>query len=349
MKTYDAIVIGAGQAGGPLAKKLAQAGKTTAIIEKRYVGGTCVNDGCTPTKTMIASAKAAYMASHSKHLGVDIRSFKVNMKQVKKRKDEIVMQFRGGSQKGLEQTKGLDLLFGEASFTGEKTIAVKLNDGGTQELKADLIFINTGCKAIIPDIEGLRDVGYLDSTSILELDNAPEHLLVIGGNYIGLEFGQMFRRFGSNITVVEKGPRIVGREDEDVSKALTSILEAEDIKILTDAQAVKFAKTAKGNIRATIRVGSKEEKIKCSHVLVAVGRTPQTAALNLDKTGVETDEHGLIKVNDHLETNVKGIYALGDVKGGPAFTHISYNDYTIVYRNLVEGTDYNTKDRPVPY
>ncbi|HVW13375.1 MAG TPA: mercuric reductase [Mucilaginibacter sp.] len=349
MKTYDAIVIGAGQAGTPLAKKLAQAGKKTALIEKRYIGGTCVNDGCTPTKTMVASAKAAYMASHSKQLGVDIRSFKVNMKQVKKRKDEIVMQFRGSSQKGLEQTRGLDLLFGEASFTGEKTISVKLNDGGAAELKADLIFINTGCKAIIPDIEGLKDLVYQDSTSILELDDAPEHLLVIGGNYIGLEFGQMFRRFGSKVTIIEKSPRIVAREDEDVSKELTSILEAEEIKILTNAQAVKFDKTAKGNIQATVSVAGSKKKIECSHVLVAVGRAPQTAALNLDKTGVETDERGFIRVNDHLETNVKGIYALGDVKGGPAFTHISYNDYTIVYRNLVEGTDYNTKDRPIPY
>ncbi|HJP63555.1 MAG TPA: mercuric reductase [Mucilaginibacter sp.] len=349
MKTYDAIVIGSGQAGGPLAKKLALAGKKTALIEKRYIGGTCINDGCTPTKTMVGSAKMAYMASRSKELGVDIKDFKVNMKQVKKRKDDIVMQFRNGSQHGLEKTKGLDLFFGEATFTGEKTISVKLNNGRISELKADLIFINTGCKPIIPGIEGINDIDYLISTSILELDKAPDHLLIIGGNYIGLEFGQMFRRFGSKVTVVEKSDRIVAREDEDVSKELTKILEAEKIKILTNAQTLKFKNTGKGNISATISIGEKEQNIKCSHVLVAVGRAPQTKALNLDKTGVEIDDRGFIKVNDKLETNIKGIYALGDVKGGPAFTHVSYNDYTIVYRNLIEGTNYSTQDRPIPY
>lgn len=349
MKTYDAIVIGAGQAGGPLAKKLALAGKKTALIEKRYVGGTCVNDGCTPTKTWVASAKAAYMASKSKELGVNIKSYKVNMAQIKKRKDDVVSLFRNGSQKGLEETKGLDLMFGEATFTGDKTISVKMNDGGVKELTAELIFINTGCKTIIPDIEGLKDIDYLTSTSILELDKVPEHLLIIGGNYIGLEFGQMFRRFGSKVTILERSGRIVAREDEDISVELTKILEAEDITIYTNTVATRFKKKEGGKITATIASGGKEEKIKCSHVLVAVGRAPQTEALNLPKTGVETGEHGNIKANDHLETNVKGIYALGDVKGGPAFTHISYNDYTIVYRNLVEGTDYNINDRPIPY
>ncbi|HTI60245.1 mercuric reductase [Mucilaginibacter sp.] len=349
MKTYDAIVIGAGQAGGPLAKKLSLAGKKTALIEKRYIGGTCVNDGCTPTKTMIGSAKMAYLASKSKDLGVDIKGYRVNLKRIKKRKDDVVMQFRNGSQQGLEKTKGLDLLFGEASFTSEKTISVKLNNGKTSELKADLIFMNTGCKPIIPGIDGINDIDYLTSTSILELDKVPDHLLIIGGNYIGLEFGQMFRRFGSKVTVVEKSERIVSREDEDVSEELTKILEAEKIKILTNAQTLKFKKTAKGNVSATVSVNGKEQNIKCSHILVAVGRAPQTAALNLDKAGVKTDERGFIKVNDKLETNVKGIYALGDVKGGPAFTHVSYNDYTIVYRNLIEGTNYSTKDRPIPY
>ncbi|MFI5160259.1 MAG: mercuric reductase [Sphingobacteriales bacterium] len=349
MKTYDAIVIGAGQAGGPLAKKLALAGKKTALIEKRYIGGTCVNDGCTPTKTWVASAKMAYMAANSKALGVNIKSFKIDMKQIKKRKDDIVMQFRNGSQKGLEQTKGLDLVFGEAKFTGEKTISVKLKNGKVSELKADLIFMNTGCKPIIPEIEGINEIDYLTSTSILELDKVPEHLLIIGGNYIGLEFGQMFRRFGSKVTVIEKGKRIVAREDENVSEELTKILEAENIKILANSQTLKLKKTAKGNISATVSIAGKEAKVKCSHVLVAVGRAPQTATLGLEKTGVKTDERGFIKVDGKLETNVKGIYALGDVKGGPAFTHISYNDYTIVYRNLVEGTNYTTKDRPVPY
>ena len=349
MKTFDAIVIGSGQAGGPLAKKLALAGKKTALIERRYVGGTCVNDGCTPTKTWVASAKVAYMATKGHGLGVDIKSFKVNMGQIQKRKDDVVSLFRDGSQRGFETTKGLSLIFGEATFTGPKTISVKLNNGKVEEMKADLIFMNTGCQPFIPEIEGLKNTDYLTSTSILELTKVPEHLLVIGGNYIGLEFGQMFRRFGSKVTVLERSARIVSREDEDVSKELTSILEEEKIKIFTNSEAVKFKETGKGNISATIKTDGKEHKIKCSHVLIAVGRKPNTDVLALEKTGVKTDEHGFIKVNDKLETNVEGIYALGDVKGGPAFTHISYNDFTIVYRNVAKGENLSIKDRLVPY
>ncbi|MCR8557738.1 mercuric reductase [Mucilaginibacter sp. BJC16-A38] len=349
MKQYDAIIIGAGQAGGPLAKKLAEAGKKTAVIEKRWVGGTCVNDGCTPTKTMVASAKMAYMAANGGPLGVKIKSFSVDLPKIKKRKDDIVHKFREGGQKGLEKTQNLDLLFGEASFTADKTITVKMNSGREKELKADLIFINTGAKPFIPEIEGIDEIGYLDSTSIMELNEIPEHLVVVGGNYIGLEFGQMFRRFGSKVTVIEKSGRIVSREDEDVSQELTKILEAENITIHTNAITTKFKKKTGGKINITLTKNGKEEKIKCSHVLMAVGRTPQSRALNLDSTGVKVDEKGFITVNDKLETNVKGIYALGDVKPGPAFTHISYNDYTIVYRNLIQKQELSIKDRPVPY
>ncbi len=349
MKTYDAIVIGSGQAGGPLAKKLALSGMKTALIERRYVGGTCVNDGCTPTKTWVASAKAAYMAVKGKDLGVNVKSFKVDMVQIKKRKDQIILKARNGNQKAIEETKNLDLIFGDATFTGNKTVTVQLKEGGEVELKADLFFLNTGCKTIIPDIEGLNDINYLTSTSILELDKVPDHLLVIGGNYIGLEFGQMFRRFGSKVTILEKGARIVVHEDEDVSAEITHILEEEDIKILTDSLPLKFKATGKGNISATIKTAGKEHKIKCSHVLIAAGRGPNTDTLGLEKTGVKSNERGFIEVDDKLETNIKGIYALGDVKGGPAFTHISYNDYTIVYRNLIEGQNLNIKGRPVPY
>ena len=350
MKQYDAIVIGAGQAGGPLAKKLALAGKKTALIEKRWIGGTCVNDGCTPTKTWVASAKMAYMARNSSPLGVKIKNFSVDMPKIKKRKDAIVHQFRDGSKKGLEATKGLDVIFGEATFTGDKTISVKLNDGGkTKEMKAELIFINTGAKTFIPEIDGLSDIDYLTSTTILDLNHIPKHLLIIGGNYIGLEFGQMFSRFGSKVTIIEKSGRIVSREDEDVSEELTKILEAENITIRTNAVTAGFKQKKGDKITANIKIGDKEEKIKCTHVLIGVGRTPQSGALNLAKTGVKTDGRGAIKVDDKLETNVKGIYALGDVKGGPAFTHISYNDYTIVYRNLIKGEKLTTKNRPVPY
>ena len=349
MLKYDAIVIGAGQAGGPLAKKLALAGKKTLLIEKRWIGGTCVNDGCTPTKTMVASAKAAYMAGNSSPLGIKIKGFTVNMPKIKKRKDDIVMQFREGSQKGLEATKNLTILFGEATFTGLKSLAVKLKNGKKKELTAELIFINTGAKPYIPDIEGLGDINYLTSTSIMELEHIPRHLLILGGNYIGLEFGQMFRRFGSRVTVLEKSERIVPREDADVSEELTKILIDEDINIRTNTVATAFKKKSGGKIAVSLLDGEDEKKLRCSHVLVAVGRRPQTEALQLDRTGVVVDEKGFIKVNDKLETNIAGIYALGDVKGGPAFTHISYNDYTIVYRNLIEKQDLTIKDRPVPY
>jgi pyruvate/2-oxoglutarate dehydrogenase complex dihydrolipoamide dehydrogenase (E3) component len=349
IKQYDAIVIGAGQAGGPLAKKLALAGKKTALIEKRWVGGTCINDGCTPTKTMIASAKMAYMAGKSADLGVKIKGYSVDLKKIKKRKDSVVHQFRNGSQKGLEATKNLDLIFGDAAFTGDKTISVILKNGRKKELKAGLFFINTGAKTFVPEIEGLKDIDYLTSTTILDLEEIPEHLLVIGGNYIGLEFGQMFRRFGSKVTIVEKSGRIVSREDEDVSVELDKMLKTEGIVIHTNAVTTGFKQGKKGRITAIVKAGERETKIKCSHLLIAVGRTPQSAALNLAASGVETDERGAIKTNDKLETNIKGIYALGDVKGGPAFTHISYNDYTIVYRNIIEGENLNIKDRPVPY
>ncbi|MFD2872842.1 mercuric reductase [Mucilaginibacter ximonensis] len=348
-KQYDAIVIGAGQAGLPLAKKLANAGKKTILIERRWVGGTCVNDGCTPTKTWVASAKAAYMAASSAALGVKIKSYKVDLGLIKKRKDDIVINARKGSTKAAEETPNLELIFGEAEFTDVKTITVRLNDGGTRLLKAEWIFLNVGARTFIPDIEGLQDIDYLTSTSILELDKVPDNLLVLGGNYIGLEFGQMFRRFGSKVTVLERSARLVPREDEDICAEMRKLLELENINVQTGSQAVKFKQNKKGKIIATIKNAGHEKKEKFSHVLVAAGRVPNSDTLNLAKAGVKTDEKGYIKVNSKLETNVKGIYALGDVKGGPAFTHISYNDYTIVYRNLIEKHNYNTNDRPLPY
>jgi pyruvate/2-oxoglutarate dehydrogenase complex dihydrolipoamide dehydrogenase (E3) component len=348
MKQYDAIVIGAGQAGSPLCRKLANAGKKTLMIEKRWIGGTCVNDGCTPTKAMVASAKAAYLAKRCTDLGVTIDSFHINMKQVKKRKDEIVLKSRNGGLNAIEQTDNLDLLFGEASFTGPKTINVKLNDGGEEEVQADLIFLDTGATPVIPEIDGLKDIDYLTSTSILDLEEVPEHILIIGGNYVALEFAQMFLRFGSKISVLERGKRIMSKEDEDVSDELKKILVDEGLDIYTEAQVHHFEKTADG-IKASAVVDVERKEFTCSHVLLAAGRKPLTEALQLNKTGVELDDKGFIKVNEKLETNVPGIYALGDVNGGPAFTHIAYNDYTIVYRNLIEGTDYNTTDRPLPY
>jgi pyruvate/2-oxoglutarate dehydrogenase complex dihydrolipoamide dehydrogenase (E3) component len=349
MKLYDVIIIGSGQAGSPLARKMAKAGKKVAIVEKRWVGGTCVNDGCTPTKAMVASARAAYLAGRCNNLGVHIDGYRVDMPQIKKRKDDIVMHSRSGNQKSLEEDENIDLLFGEASFTSPKNVLVKLNDGGTEELQADQIFINAGTQAVIPDIEGLKDIDYLTSTSILELDTVPQHILVLGGNYIGLEFSQMFRRFGSQITLLERGERIMSHEDEDVAHEMTGILEEEGIAIHVKAEATKFEQDDNGKIQVTVNLNGRTEQLECSHVLVAVGRAPQTKALNLQAAGVEVDEKGYIKVNNKLETNVSGIYALGDIKGGPAFTHIAYNDFTIVWRNLLQGQDLSTKSRPVPY
>lgn len=348
MKHYDAIIIGSGQAGTPLAKKIAAAGKKTVIIERRFIGGTCINDGCTPTKAMIASACAAHRARTAIELGVDTGGVKVDLKKIKQRKDKIVESFRSSSQKGLEEAEGLELIFGDARFSGNKEVTVTTIKGKEEILTAEWIFINTGAKVVIPQLKGLQDIDYLTSTTILDLEDIPEHLVVIGGNYIGLELGQMFHRFGAKVTILEKSSRITGREDEDVSAELTKILRDEGLQILTDVRIDEIEKI-NGKIGVNLESAGTAQKIVASHLLIAVGRTAQIESLNLAGTGVATDEKGNIVVSDKLETNVKGIYALGDVKGGPAFTHIAYNDYIIVYRNLIENADYSTADRPVPY
>jgi pyruvate/2-oxoglutarate dehydrogenase complex dihydrolipoamide dehydrogenase (E3) component len=348
-KPYDVIVIGAGQAGLPLAKRMAKAGKKVALIEKRWIGGVCVNDGCTPTKTWVASANAAYMAANSAHLGVKIKGIKVDMALIKKRKDDIVIHARDGGTKNAQETPNLDLIFAEATFVNTKIVEITTKSRRKTRLSADLIFLNVGTKTFIPEIEGLGDIDYLTSTSILELDKVPDNLLILGGNYIGLEFGQMFRRFGSKVTIIERSSRLLSREDEDISVEMRKILELEKIDVQTGSEVIKFKKSKKGKIIATIKNAGREKKAKFSHVLIAVGRVPNTDTLGLDKTGVKIDDKGYVKVDDKLETNVKGIYALGDVKGGPAFTHISYNDYTIVYRNIIEKTTYTIKDRLIPY
>lgn len=344
MKYYDAIIIGAGQAGIPLAKKLAEAGKKTAIIEERMVGGTCINDGCTPTKTMIASAHAAYQARTAGKLGVQTGTVKVDLKQIRKRKDEIVDSFRAGAQKSLETTKGLDLIHGSAAFSGPKELTVTLAGGEKLLFSADWIFINTGAKPKLPELPGLTESNYLTSTTILDLTEIPEHLVVLGGNYIGLEFAQLFHRFGSKVTVLEKSARIIGREDENVSSEITKILKEEGLEIQTNTTIQEIERLPK-QLKIQLKSAAGTANIKASHLLIAIGRTPNTPSLNLDIPGIKTDKNGYISVNDKLETNVKGIYALGDVNGGPAFTHIAYNDFTIVYRNLIEKGDFSTVDR----
>lgn len=347
MKHYDAIIIGAGQAGIPLAKKLAKAGKQTVIIEKSWVGGSCINYGCTPTKAMIASAQAAHQARKAPDLGINIGDIHVDFKKIKERKDEIVKMFRTSAQKSIESTEGLELVLGEASFSGEKELTIT-SIGKKEIVTGDWIFINTGAEASIPKLKGLKSVNYLTSTSILELEEIPEHLIIIGGSYIGLEFGQMFYRFGSKVTVLEEASRIMEQEDEDVSAELTKILQDEGLDILTGIN-IDEVKSEMGQISLNLHSTHGANKITGSHLLIATGRIPQIEPLNLEIPGIGIDETGNIIVNEKLETNVGGIYALGDVKGGPAFTHISYNDFTIVYRNLIEKADYSIADRPVPY
>jgi pyruvate/2-oxoglutarate dehydrogenase complex dihydrolipoamide dehydrogenase (E3) component len=346
---YDAIVIGAGQGGVPLAKALAQAGSRTALVEREHVGGTCYNEGCTPTKTMVASAKVAYFDRRSADYGVKNGPVTVDMLAVRQRKRDIVNDFRNGGERRIQNTEGLDLLKGEARFIGPEELQVRLSGDDEVRLTAEKIFINVGARPANPPVEGLDSVPTLNSTTIMELDALPEHLLVMGGGYVGLEFAQMFRRFGSEVTMVERGKQLLGREDADVAEAVAEILRQDGVEVLLQTQAQRAEQTEDGTIRLTIRTPEGESTLEGSHLLVAAGRPPNTDKLNLEAAGVETDKRGFIKVNERLETNVPGIWALGDVKGGPAFTHISYDDFRIVRTNLLEGGNATINDRMVPY
>ncbi len=346
---YDAVVIGAGQAGVPLSQALARAGRRTALIEREHVGGTCINEGCTPTKTMIASAKAAYTDRRSADYGVHDGPVTVDMREVRRRKREIVDSFRESGVKRIEATEGLDLIAGEARFTGPKTLAVRTNDGEEFELDADNVFINTGARPANPPIEGLDSVPALNSTSIMELGGLPEHLLVLGGSYVGLEFAQMFRRFGSEATIVQRGGQLMGREDPDIAEAVAEILCEDGIEVLLGTPTLRAAQDDAGKILLTVDTSEGERTLSGSHLLVAAGRPPNTETLNLDAAGIERDKRGFIEANERLETSVPGVYALGDVKGGPAFTHISYDDFRIIRTNLLEGGSVTIADRQVPY
>lgn len=346
---YDAIVIGSGQAGGPLSTALANAGKKTALIEREHIGGTCINEGCTPTKTMVASARVAYLARRGSDYGVETGPIKIEMETVRKRKRDIVESFRGGSEHRIINTKGLDLLRGEASFVDAKTIDVKLNDGQVVRLTGESFFINAGARPGTPRVEGINEVPVLNSTSIMELDSVPEHLVIIGGGYIALEFGQMFRRFGSEVTIIQRGKQLLAREDQDVAEEVAKILREDGITILLEANTSRISKTSNDRIQVSVNLPSGERTIVGSHLLAAAGRVPNTDSLHMENAGVALDKGGFIKVNDQLETNVPGIYALGDVKGGPAFTHISYDDFRIIRTNIIQNGHASIKDRLVPY
>jgi pyruvate/2-oxoglutarate dehydrogenase complex dihydrolipoamide dehydrogenase (E3) component len=348
IEQFDAIVIGSGQAGNPLAKALAKAGKKTAVIESKHVGGTCVNEGCTPTKTMIASARVAYLANRGADYGVHTGPISIDMERIRERKRAIVKSFREGSEKGLKATDCDSLIMGEASFAGRKLVRVACNEGGERLLAAELIFLNTGLRSAVPRIDGLAEVPYLDNASVMELGEVPEHLIVLGGGYIGLEFGQLFRRLGSAVTIIQSRARLLTGEDDDVADAVRRILEEDGIEVLLNASATSVRKSD-GGIAVTVKTGNGEHGVAGSHLLLAVGRVPNTERLNLPVGGVETDERGYIRVDDFLETTAPGVYALGDVKGGPAFTHVSYDDYRVAVANVLEGKRVSIAGRMVPY
>ena len=345
---FDAIIIGSGQAGTPLSTALAEAGMRTALIERKHVGGTCVNEGCTPTKTMVASGRVAYLARRGADYGVHTGAVTVDLRRVRERKRAIVDSFRNGSQAKIEKTANLELIFGEARFVGPRTVAVRRNDGGERLLSAKYIFINAGTRASRPRLEGLDTVETLDNVSIMELDAVPAHLMILGGGYIGLEFGQLFRRFGSQVTIVQTGTQLLEGEDPDIAEEVRKILEQDGLEILLNAKATLVSKPD-GGIRLEVQAQERAKVLGGSHLLVATGRVPNSDTLNLAAAGIETDDRGYIAVNDRLETACSGVYALGDIKGGPAFTHISYDDFRIIRANLLEKKDASIRGRLVPY
>ena len=341
---FDAIVIGTGQSGPPLAARLAGAGWKTAIVERKRFGGTCVNVGCTPTKTLVASAYAAHMARAGAAYGVMIEGeIKVDMQRVKARKDEIVERSSGNVRRWLEGTAGLTVIQGHARFAAANAI-----DVNGETLRAPKIFIDVGGRALVPDMPGLEQIDCLTNTSIMDLDSLPEHLVIVGGSYIGLEFAQMYRRFGARVTLVEKSSKLISREDDDVSAAILDILRNEGIAVELGAECLSVEKRAEA-IAVKLDCDGRDREVVGSHVLMAVGRVPNTDDLGLEIAGVDRDARGYVAVDDELRTNVPGIWALGDCNGRGAFTHTSYNDYEIVADNVLNGAKRSVRDRITAY
>jgi len=337
---FDAIIVGAGQAGPSLANRLTRAGQSVLLIERKLFGGTCVNTGCMPTKTLVASARAAHVARRAADFGVLLTGgVGIDMMKVKSRADTVIANARDGVRTWLDGMDGCTVIEGHARFEDAQTLRV-----GDELLTAPQIFLNVGGRAAVPDMPGLHDIPYLTNTSILGLERVPAHLLIIGGSYIGLEYAQMYRRFGARVTVVEKGLHLIGREDEDVSVAVREILEGEGIDIRTGVDRIAFAREGEA-----IAVTLDGARVACSHVLVAVGRVPNTGDLGLDKAGVTTDARGYITVDDGLQSSVPGIWALGDCNGRGAFTHTSYNDFEIVAANLLDGEHRRLSERVSGY
>ena len=344
IENFDAIVIGTGQAGPALAARLAGAGQKVAVLERHLFGGTCVNVGCIPTKTLVASARAAYMARRAGEFGVVVNGeVSVDMAQVKARMKAVVAQSNNGVANWMNNAEGVTVIEGHGRFTGPHTVEV---NGRT--LEAARIFINTGGRASVPPLPGLEEVDYLTNASMMEMATLPEHLVIIGGSYIGLEFAQMYRRFGSRVTVVEKGDRLIARDDEDITASVKEILEAEGVEFRLQADCIGVAKHPQG-ISVGVECGDGAPEVVGSHLLLALGRKPNSDDLGLDKAGIATDSRGYIQVNDSLETTAEGVYALGDVNGRGAFTHTSYNDYEIVADNLLNGEQRRVTDRILCY
>jgi pyruvate/2-oxoglutarate dehydrogenase complex dihydrolipoamide dehydrogenase (E3) component len=344
MTHFDAIVIGTGQSGPSLAHRLAEEGRRVAIAERKRFGGTCVNNGCIPTKSLIASARAAHVARRAADFGVVIDGLiRVDMKAVKARKDAIVRVSNEGVEESLREADGITVFTDHARFVGVRQVAV-----GDDVLTAGQIFINVGCRADIPPIPGLDEVPYLDNSSMMAIDFLPTHLVILGGSYVGLEFGQMYRRFGSEVTIIQRNERLIPREDPDISQAIREILEDEGIRILTAADAARVESHG-GEVMVSVTVGGEMSEVVGSHLLVATGRRPNTDDLGLDKAGVETDARGYIKVDSHLRTNVPGILAMGDCNGRGAFTHTSYNDFEIIAANLFNDGPRRVEDRILTY
>ncbi|HEV3311530.1 MAG TPA: mercuric reductase [Chloroflexota bacterium] len=348
VEPYDAIIIGSGQAGGPLSTALVKAGRRTVLVEREHIGGTCINEGCTPTKTMVASAQSANAARRAGEYGVELSlPIAVSMETVRRRKRGIVDQFRNHSRDAIV-AGGVTILMGEARFVTQHEVVVRKQDGTEARLSAPLIVIDAGGRPATPKIAGIDSVPTLNSTSIMELSAVPDHLLVLGGGYVGVEFAQMFRRFGSRVTIVQSTASLLNREDEDVAAAVAAILREDGIEILLNAKA-KLIESDGSGVSVAADIEREQRVVAGSHLLVATGRVPNTDTLDLPVAGIATDERGYVKVDDHLQTNVEGVYATGDIAGSPPFTHISFDDYRILKDNLIDGGTRNTCDRLVPY
>lgn len=348
MDQFDLIIIGTGQGGVPLASAFAADGKKVAIIERYLFGGSCVNFGCTPTKTMVASARTAWRSREAGRWGVNTGKVSVDFAKVMKRKQDEIENGRQGVTKSLTEEDNIDAIEGHARFTDKDTIKVTLNKGGTRVLRSDTIVINTGTRGRIPEVEGIDEVSYLTASTLMDLEEQPEHLIIMGGGFLALEFGQLFCRLGSKVSIIEQSEQVADKEDREIADLIQQYLTEDGVDIYCNSEISKVSENA-GKISIDFKQKDSARSLSGSHLLIAAGRMPNTDDLGLDKAGVETDDHGHIKANDRLETNVKGIYVIGDAKGGPAFTHVSYDDFRVLKANLLDGENKNTKDRLVPY